>query len=92
MLKALIKSTNEVRLETIEDVKTYQEMMRKEANDNNFQLATYSWTEKYTKSGGEIVETYYQVKYTFVFNDLKSPETYLNSIKYNMVETDQQEF
>lgn len=84
MVKFLIKSSNEVRLESKLDVQTFQENLQQEANDGGYVLSNFAWVEKEVKEKGEVVDTYYQVKYTFTFNDLRDPETPYNSIDYNV--------
>lgn len=74
MIKWLIKSTNEFRLDTMEDVEAFHKDLQKEASTNGYTLTNFSWAEKEVKSKGEVIESYFQVKYTFVFNNLKDPE------------------
>lgn len=85
MIKFLIKSSNEVRLESKEDIETFQEQLQQEAADGGYVLSNFSWAEKEVKEKGEIIDTYYQVKYTFTFNKLQDPDTPYNSISYNVV-------
>ena len=70
MIKWLIKNTAEYRLETIEDVKKFEQQMREEAKEGDYTLTNFSYAEKEVKVKGEVVETYYQVKITTVFNTL----------------------
>lgn len=86
MIKSLIKSTNEVRVETETDADEFHKLIQKQVEDMKCTLSTFTKTLKQKKSKGEVLEEYYQIKYTFVFNDIKDPETYLNSIDYNMTE------
>ena len=44
-------------------------------------------TKKEKKSGGEVVEEWYIVKYTLTFNDAKDPEWPMFSIKYNITDS-----
>lgn len=92
MIKYLTKNTVEIRFETIEDVKKYQEEIRKQASDEGYILSSYSWTEKTVTAKGEVVDVYYLVKYVLAFNDPKAPEIPLRNIVYNMAGTDEQEF
>lgn len=81
MIKSLIKSTNEVRLENEEDADNFHKEVQEQAEEIGCILSSFTKNLKQKKSKGEIVEEYYQVKYTFVFNDLKDPEY---SINYEM--------
>ncbi len=83
MILYLIKSTNEVRLETMDDVETFHKKVQKEAEEMKCTLSSFSWVEKENK---KLEETYYQVKYAFVFNKLADPEVPLNKIEYKMRE------
>lgn len=82
MIKYLIKSTNEVRLDTMEEVEEFHKQLQVEAEENDYTLSTFSWAEKSAKVDGE-VEIFYQVKYSFVFNVLKAPERAIKSVKYD---------
>lgn len=84
MLKSLIKATNEVRVETEEDADNFHKELQKEAERINCILSTFTKTLKQKKSKGEIIEEYYQIKYTYVFNDIKEPYNYLKNIEYNI--------
>lgn len=81
MIKYLISSTNEVRLESMDDVKSFHEELQQEAKGMGATLANFSWTEKEDK---KLEITYYQVKYKFTFGTLRTPEAYLNDIVYNI--------
>lgn len=84
MRKYLISTTNEVRLESIEEVKEFHEELQQEARALGATLANFSWTEKEDKKQ-EII--YYQVKYKFTFGTLRAPEVELHDIKYNITPT-----
>ena len=84
MIKSLIKATNEVRVETESDADEFHKQLQKEAEENNCILSTFTKTLRQKKSKGEVIEEYYQIKYTYVFNDIKEPESYLLNINYNM--------
>ena len=84
MLKSLIKATNEVRVETEDDADNFHKELQKEAEQIGCILSTFTKTLKQKKSKGEVIDEYYQIKYTYVFNDIKEPYSYLKDIKYNM--------
>ena len=74
MIKSLIKVTNEVRVETETDADQFHKELQKEAEEIGCILSTFTKTLRQKKSKGEILEEYYQIKYT-----------YLDNIQYNMV-------
>lgn len=84
MLKSLIKATNEVRVETEEDADIFHKELQKEAEKINCVLSTFTKTLRQKKSKGEVIDEYYQIKYTYVFNDIKEPYNYLKNIEYNL--------
>ena len=61
--------------------------IEKQAVDMGCVLSTFTKTLKEKKSKGEVLESWYVVKYVFTFNDVKEPMTYLKSIDYNMMDT-----
>lgn len=79
MIKYLISATNEIRLETMDDVEAFHKEIQNEAEELGCTLATFSWTEKENK---KLEEVYYQVKYKFIFNKLADPTRALNHIDY----------
>lgn len=83
MLKSLIKTTNEVRVESEEEADQFHKELQKEAEKIGCVLSTFTKTLRQKKSKGEIIDEYYQIKYTYVFNDIKEPYTYLKNIEYN---------
>ena len=85
MIKSLIKVTNEVRVETETDADQFHKELQKEAEEIGCILSTFTKTLRQKRSKGEVIEEYYQIKYTYVFNDIKEPNTFLDNIQYNMV-------
>ena len=55
MIKALIKSTNEVRVETEEDADNFHKELQKQAVDMGCVLSTFTKTLKEKKSKGEVL-------------------------------------
>ena len=84
MIKSLIKTTNEVRVETEDDADRFHKELQKEAEEIGCTLSTFTKTLRQKKSKGEVIDEYYQIKYTYVFNDIKEPYTYLDNIQYNI--------
>ena len=86
MIKYLIKSTNEVRVETEVDANTLHKECEQFAHDNGYILTSWTQTYRNKKANGEIVEEWYICKYILQFNDPKEPTTPLNDIHYDMME------
>lgn len=91
MIKALINSTNTIRVETEEDADQLHKDLQQEAEKLGCVLSTFTKTLKEKKSKGEVMESWYIVKYVFTFNDAKDPITYLKSIEYNMTDAEQED-
>lgn len=85
MLKFLIKSTIEVRVENEEAADQLHKDMQEEAGKIDAILTSWTETKKEKKIKGEIVEEWYICKYTLAFNDPKEPTVPLNDIQYNMI-------
>ena len=83
MIKYLISSTNEVRVDSMDEVEQFHKEMQDKAAEIGCLLASFSWVEKENKKLDEI---YYQVKFKFVFNKLADPETPYRDIDYKMYE------
>lgn len=73
-MRFLIKNTTEYRLETIEEVEAFHKKLQERAIAGGYTLTNFSWAEKFVKEKQEIVDSYFQVKCTFVYNELKMPE------------------
>ena len=85
MIKYLIKSTQEIRVETEEDADTLHKQMATEAEQLGAVLTSWNETKKEQKVKGEIVAEWYICKYTLSFNDPKEPIVPLKSIDYDMI-------
>ena len=80
MDKYVINDVVTYRVATVEDVERLHEEL---SADPNFQLAAFSYTTKYIKEKGEIVEEYQLVKAKKVFNEEKDPSSHVD-IKYEV--------
>ena len=87
MIKYLIKSTNEIRVESEEDANELHRFYEKFAHDNDYILNSWTQTLRTKKSGGEIVESWFICKVVLVFNDAKTPDIPLDTIEFNMQHT-----
>lgn len=86
MIKWLIKSTNEVRVETKSDADMLRGQMQKQADDMGCILSKWEEARKTKKEKGEVVDEWYIVKYTFAFNNPKEPDKPLSKVEYQMFE------
>lgn len=82
MMPWVIKNTTEYRLETMEEVESFHKKLQEQARSGGYTLTNFSWAEKQVKSKGEALEEYYQVKCTFVFNNLKDPENAFFKVEF----------
>ena len=81
MVKYLINDVTTYRVETIADVeKLHNELLA----DSSFDLTAFSYTTKYIKEKGEIIDEYQIVKAKKVFNNEKEPERLID-VKYEGV-------
>lgn len=87
MLKSLIKATNEIRVETEDEADQFHKELQQEAEKIGCILSTFTKTLRQKKSKGEVIDEYYQIKYTYVFNDIKEPYSYLKNIEYNITDS-----
>lgn len=71
MIKYLINDVTTYRVDTVAEVeKLHEELL----SDPSFELTAFSYTTKYIKQKGEIVEEYQVVKAKKVFNNEKEPD------------------
>jgi hypothetical protein len=68
----LIACTNTYRVHTVNEVEELHEQLK---NSTLFELRAFSYTTKYIKQKGEIVDEYQVVKAKLAFADEKYPET-----------------
>lgn len=74
MKKFLLKTTEEYWLATLADVEAFHKKLQADAINQEYQLTGFAYTEKPIKEGKEVVDTYFIVKVTKVFDDAKEPE------------------
>lgn len=84
MIKYLIKSTNEIRVEDENDANELHRFYEKFAHDNNYILNSWTQTLRTKKSQGEIIESWFICKVVLVFNDAKAPDIPLDTINFKM--------
>lgn len=74
MKKFLLKTTEEYWLATLADVEAFHKELQTDAINQEYQLTGFAYTEKPIKEGKEVIDTYFIVKVTKVFDDAKEPE------------------
>ena len=79
MGKYLINTCETYRVDSEEAAKKAIEEAKK---DNSFTLLKYTSEYKERKQKGEVIDSYYKITLTKVFNDIKEPDT-LVEISYN---------
>ena len=80
MVKYLINDVTTYRVKTVADVeKLHEELLE----DKSFELTSFSYTTKYVKAKGEIIDEYQVVKAKKVFNKEKDPQS-LIEVKYGV--------
>ena len=86
MIKWLLKNTAEFRVETLSDVEIFHKQLQQACEYEDYALTSFSWTEKTLKPGTDMEETFFIVKYTYVFNNAKDPEFPYNGVNFNKAE------
>lgn len=72
--KFLLKTTEEYWLSDLVIVESFHKELQQDAIDQGYQLTAFAYTEKPIKEGKEVVDSYFIVKATKVFDDAKEPE------------------
>lgn len=80
MAKYLINDVTTYRVGTVEEVEALHDEL---LADSTFELTAFSYTTKYIKVKGEVVEEYQVVKAKKVFNSEKEPNTDVD-VKYEV--------
>ena len=79
MTKFLLNNTITYRVATVDEALALRDQLQ---NSTYGELTKFSYTTKYIKSKGEIMEEYQIVKATLEFNDAKEPEDSSIDISY----------
>lgn len=72
--KFLLKTTEEYWLSDLVTVESFHKELQQDAIDQDYQLTSFAYTEKPIKEEKEVVDSYFIVKVTKVFDDAKEPE------------------
>ena len=81
MVKYLINDVTTYRVATVKEVEALHEEL---LADTSFELTAFSYTTKYIKVKGEIVDEYQVVKAKKVFNNEKEPDRTID-VKYEVI-------
>ena len=79
MIKYLINTCETYRVESETEAK---QLIENAKNDGSFTLLKYTSEYKERKSKGEVIDSFYKITLTKVFNDIKEPE-YFVDVKYH---------
>ena len=82
MIKYLLKNTSEYRVNTKEDADALHKQFEDEAHTGGYTLSAWTETFKETKAKGEVIETYYVCKATFIFDNAKDPINDFNGVEF----------
>lgn len=82
MITWLTKNVAEYRLETIDEVKQFEQDVRDKAAKENYTIAAFAYTRKEVKAKGEIIDEFFVIKVTSVFNDAKNPEKPFKDVEF----------
>lgn len=82
MVKALIKSTNVVRFERLEDVEEFHKQLKQRAIDGDYELTDFKYSVKFVKEKGEIIQEFYVVTYSNTLDDVKEPSYDHTDVEY----------
>lgn len=81
--KNLLKATIEYRINTKDEVDAFHKECEKEAYENDYILSAWTETYKETKAKGEVVDEFYTVKTTYVFDNAKEPINNFNEVEFH---------
>ena len=74
MIKYLLKTTEEYWQSDRESVESFHKWLQEDGEKQGYQVAAFGYTEKPIKEGKEVIDSYFIVKVTKVFDDAKEPE------------------
>lgn len=86
--KFLLKTTEEYWLSDLTTVESFHKELQRDAIDQDYQLTAFAYNEKPIKEGKEVVDSYFIVKVTKVFDDSKEPEgEIMETVRYQRRES-----
>lgn len=82
MIQYLLKTTEEIMVDTEVDVDSLQDFLKRDAEEQNYIIKTFSYEKKARKMKGEEDEEYYKCKVVKLFNSEKYPDLPLRKVLY----------
>lgn len=82
MIQYLLKTTEEIMVDTEVDVDSLQDFLKRDAEEQNYVIKTFSYEKKVRKMKGEEDEEYYKCKVVKLFNTEKYPDLPLRKVLY----------
>lgn len=82
MIQYLLKTTEEIMVDTEVDVDSLQDFLKRDAEEQNYIIKTFSYEKKIRKMKGEEDEEYYKCKVVKLFNSEKYPDLPLRKVLY----------
>ena len=82
MIQYLLKTTEEIMVDTEVDVDSLQDFLKRDAEEQNYIIKTFSYEKKVRKLKGEDDEEYYKCKVVKLFNSEKYPDLPLRKVVY----------
>lgn len=82
MIQYLLKTTEEIMVDTEVDVDSLQDFLKRDAEEQNYIIKTFSYEKKVRKIKGEEDEEYYKCKVVKLFNSEKYPDLPLRKVLY----------
>lgn len=82
MIQYLLKTTEEIMVDTEVDVDSLQDFLKRDAEEQNYIIKTFSYEKKVRKTKGEEDEEYYKCKVVKLFNSEKYPDLPLRKVVY----------
>ena len=82
MIQYLLKTTEEIMVDTEVDVDSLQDFLKRDAEEQNYIIKTFSYEKKVRKMKGEEDEEYHKCKVVKLFNSEKYPDLPLRKVLY----------
>lgn len=82
MIRYLIKTTEEYRLDSLEDVVNFRTWLYRDGAAQGYDINSFGYTTKPIKEGKEVIDEYFVVKVSKKFDDEKDPMIFNDGITY----------
>jgi hypothetical protein len=88
MIRYLLKTTEEYRLETLDEVVSFRKWLYQDGSSQGYDINSFGYVEKAIKEKGEYIDSYYVVKVQKKFDDEKDPVNFNNGVVYTTLTSD----